>query len=417
MLSLLLTLGLIKLSAQILSTETEWLQQAVNTIASADSDDFSDLEFLKKELKDVRIVQLGESSHGIGDYYRLKGRLIRFLHQELDFNVLAIEGGFGDINTAYYNINTSSSKELIDRSVFGNFNCEEMLETFHYIKEQSQMSNPLHLAGFDCQESAVYFKPFMVDFIAETDTVLSRKFASGYHTTFDFYGMMRDSAQLMAAVASNQHLLKEVEGLINSKSISLEKKHTKDLLKVIRQTIHTKISYWELTFAEIQQFKGFALRDRLMAENIKWLADSLYPDQKIIIWAHNAHIHKGKALYPGPDGEVFNMMGGHLEEYFGDQNYVLGLYSYEGETYRHFKQDTIAFEHKELGGLEARFNELEADINWLSFQAFESEEANRWLEEPIKVFELENGGWITWTDLMQRYDAVLVIRKVKPPKY
>lgn len=346
----------------------------------------------------------------------MKGRLVRFLHQELGFNVLAIEGGFGDINVAYSSIDVSTAEELMDRSVFGNFNCEEMLETFSYVKKQSE-HRPLHLAGFDCQESAVYFKPFMVGFIAEIDTALSRKFASNYHTTFDLYGMMRDSAQLMGAIALNKALLEEVDQFINTNRTVLGKTHTKDLLKVINRTIHTKISYWELTFAEIQQFKGYSLRDRLMAENIKWLADTLYPDQKIIIWAHNAHIHKGEALFPGSDGQPFNMMGGHLEDYFGDQNYVLGLYSYSGETYRHFKQDTLAFENKESGSLEARFNELEADINWLSFQAWELGKANRWLEEPIKVFELENGGWITWPDLMQRYDAVLVLRKVSPPRY
>lgn len=416
MLFVLLTIGLVELSAQIPSMETEWLQQEVKTINSLDLDDFSDLEFLKKELKDVRIIQLGESSHGIGDYYRMKGRLVRFLHQELGFNVLAIEGGFGDINVAYSNINASSAQELMDRSVFSNFNCEEMLETFSYVKEQSK-HRPLHLAGFDCQESAVYFKPFMVQLLVELDTTMSQEFESKYHTTFDLYGMIRDSVQLMGAIALNKALLEEVENFINSNSITLEKSHSKALLKVIRRTIHTKISYWELSFAEIQQFKGYALRDRLMAENIKWLADSLYPDQKIIIWAHNAHIHKGEALYPGPDGQSFNMMGGHLEDYFGQQNYVLGLYSYEGETYRHFKQDTIAFVNDDPESLEVRFDKLEADINWLSFQAWEFGKANHWLKEPIKVFELENGGWITWPNLMQRYDAVLVIRKVRPPRY
>src|SRR5690349_15541659 len=60
-------------------------------IADLKSDDFSDLQFLKKTLADKRIVYLGESNHHTESYNILKYRLLRFLHRELGFKVVAFE--------------------------------------------------------------------------------------------------------------------------------------------------------------------------------------------------------------------------------------------------------------------------------------------------------------------------------------
>jgi len=39
---------------------------------------------------------LGEQSHGEATTYETKIKLIKFLHQEMDFDILAIESGFYD---------------------------------------------------------------------------------------------------------------------------------------------------------------------------------------------------------------------------------------------------------------------------------------------------------------------------------
>jgi len=52
-----------------------------------------DLRPLGKLLKGVRIVLLGEASHFDGTDFLAKTRLIKFLHTELGFDVLAFRGG------------------------------------------------------------------------------------------------------------------------------------------------------------------------------------------------------------------------------------------------------------------------------------------------------------------------------------
>jgi hypothetical protein len=54
----------------------------------AENPDFS---FLKEVLKSKRIVALGESSPGFGDLQLLKGKMVKYLHDELGYEVLLME--------------------------------------------------------------------------------------------------------------------------------------------------------------------------------------------------------------------------------------------------------------------------------------------------------------------------------------
>lgn len=52
-----------------------------------------DLEPLGDALRDVRIVGLGESTHGTREFFRLKHRIAEFLVREAGFTTLALEAG------------------------------------------------------------------------------------------------------------------------------------------------------------------------------------------------------------------------------------------------------------------------------------------------------------------------------------
>jgi len=51
-------------------------------------------------LKDKRIVFLGENAHGVSEFTTMKARLIRYLHEELGFDVLAFESNVADAYAA-----------------------------------------------------------------------------------------------------------------------------------------------------------------------------------------------------------------------------------------------------------------------------------------------------------------------------
>ncbi|MEM8528877.1 MAG: hypothetical protein AAGG68_29850, partial [Bacteroidota bacterium] len=74
------------------------LEARSNTIQYQSEFDFS---FLDEELSDKKIVALGESTHGVGEFYELKSKLIEYLYTKLDFNLIIFESGFADINLAW----------------------------------------------------------------------------------------------------------------------------------------------------------------------------------------------------------------------------------------------------------------------------------------------------------------------------
>lgn len=52
-----------------------------------------DLEPLRGILGDVRVLGMGEATHGTAEFFRLKHLLLRFLVEELGFTALAMEAG------------------------------------------------------------------------------------------------------------------------------------------------------------------------------------------------------------------------------------------------------------------------------------------------------------------------------------
>ena len=51
------------------------------------NDDFSDLEHFGKAIGDKRIVLLDELTHGEGNIFSLKSRLVKYLHHKKGFDV------------------------------------------------------------------------------------------------------------------------------------------------------------------------------------------------------------------------------------------------------------------------------------------------------------------------------------------
>lgn len=67
---------------------------AVRSIDPGD-EDFADLQPIARALRNARIVLLGEATHGDGGTFLAKSRLIKFLHQELGFDVLVVPRSSG----------------------------------------------------------------------------------------------------------------------------------------------------------------------------------------------------------------------------------------------------------------------------------------------------------------------------------
>ncbi len=114
-----------------------------------------DLRFLQPLLQGKSLVQLGESGHGVSEFNKAKVRLIKFLHEEMGYDVIAFESSIFECYLADSLADTLAAEDLMGYSIFQVWHCEETLELFRYIKETKKTDRPLTLAGFDIQVSSL----------------------------------------------------------------------------------------------------------------------------------------------------------------------------------------------------------------------------------------------------------------------
>ncbi|EMA6343025.1 erythromycin esterase family protein [Bacillus cytotoxicus] len=108
------------------------------------------LSFLKQTLQDKRIVLLGESTHGSTKMNQSKVRIIKYLHEEMGYDVIAFESGFTEVNAVYQNIDDLTAEQAaMKKAINGVWHTEDLEELFQYIKEQKEKGPPLILTGFD----------------------------------------------------------------------------------------------------------------------------------------------------------------------------------------------------------------------------------------------------------------------------
>ncbi|MEM9919398.1 MAG: erythromycin esterase family protein [Bacteroidota bacterium] len=319
---------------------------------SVDNEDFQHFEGLKKTLKDVDIVMLGEQSHGEGTTYATKIKLVKYLHEEMGFDILAFESGFFDCAKAWSLIEQGEDVSLsLGKGVFNVWSTtKEFRPLARYIETQAKGTRPLMLRGFDGQ--------------------VALKMSSEYLAT-DLRNFLQQMDHPMKDAEGLDHFARTVEMIT-----SLEfKKYKKE--NAIRDTaflqqllnslqVHQQDSLTSFWIQCLKGAKGYLSdiklktdhRDRQMADNLSWLVEH-HPGQKIICWGATSHF-----LYNGhevrmkliPQLLAANyykkqpMMGHYVKEKYGQRVYTIGFVAYQGVygyTYRRKikppKEDTLEY--------------------------------------------------------------------------
>ena len=137
------------------SVTAAWVRANARPIRSLGARDYSDLAFLGPLLHGKRIVQLGESGHGVREFNLAKVRLIQFLHDSLGYDVIAFESSLYTCARVGRTAARATPDELMRWCIFQVWHTDEVLALFDYVIATQRTPRPLVLSGFDVQTSTV----------------------------------------------------------------------------------------------------------------------------------------------------------------------------------------------------------------------------------------------------------------------
>ena len=372
-----------------------------------------DLAFLGRVLAGKRMVALGESSHGVSEFSRAKVRLVKFLHEALGYDVIAFESSLFECFAADRAAAERSPEETLAASLFGVWQCREVLDLFAYIKSTKTTARPLVLAGFDIQISSargVEARPAAFrDAVALLDSsyaaIVEREDALFLRQCHDPAWIAARGARFKAFYGNLAWWLRS-----NLKALAAARRgSTEETLALLHTARSMGAFIDELTAAGTARTNA---RDKGMADNVAALADEIYPGRKIILWGHNLHFQRGAREAQAEDG--LRTMGWWLTRTRPEGLYTIGMFCGRG---RACWNDRTTYTLTPL-----RDDSLEAVLMSagrpglfvdLSGAARNFSTSWMWTRIPAKDW----GFFDVALTPGVRFDAILFIRDVTPPAY
>ena len=392
-----------------------WTRQnhfPVRSIVATPNDDFADLQFLKTVIGNRRVVQLGESGHGVAEFDSAKVRLIQFFHEQMGFDVMAFESSIYECFAANTAANSAS---MLRGSIFAVWATEEVLPLFTYIQSTQDTEHPVILAGFDTQissASGVAERPaFLRRIVAAVDADYADEVAA-----FDADFILR-SRGIPSRFDASEAFYERLDTFLRDNRDRLAETFPGDPAPLIAEraafSMVRFIRQLRATAARPNDTgpeSGGAIRDAGMAENLTVLARDLYPDRKVLVWAHNFHIRHANASTASRQ----RTMGEFIAERFRPELYTIGLYMNQGTAAQN-DRSIYVIRPAPAESMEWVLASAGPSALFVDFLHQTEEPGNAWMFQEITTRE-----WGTSAlPLVPRdqYDGVLLIDRVTSPIY
>ena len=308
---------------------TKWLAAnaiPLKTVQSGES--VEDLKPLKQVLRDVRILGLGEETHGTREFFQLKSRLVQFLVKDAGFNVFAMEISFAaasEINDYVVNGKGDRDKVLAKQGLWA-WDTQEVAELLDWLRQYNSTApaeKKVRFVGFDIHNNNLS-ADLVSSYLAKVapERVEAFKKATQLFRADDDSGRQHLDYIANVSAADKVQTLATLNELLGFLYLNERRFTLKTSAAEFTQALqHTRIlaefadTYRRPRFdpGDRLNSSGYA-RDLYMAENVQWQIGELKPGTRMIIWAHNDHVGKFKGS-----------LGDYLQQTYGPDYYALGF--------------------------------------------------------------------------------------------
>ena len=371
------------------------------------------------------LLGLGESSHGVHEFFEIKTALMRWTIKGHGVKLILFESPYflEEVHNYVYH-DQGTLEGAMDKMGYWIWQTQELKDFIAWLHDynlEQSASNKVYLLGVDLQslDGVTYWQDLLEKYswTVPKDARILLKEMDGL-SIFQLIQKEPDwlersemrLTQLIQWASKNQTLLHEQLGPLEG---SLARYH----LNVIQQNLGRIL-------AEKKKLPGYInFRDSCMAINAAWLKKELLPTGKAIFWAHNNHVSYGKRDF---SFGVKKSAGSFLRKLYGEKYYAVGLDFGEG-----------SFLTKESGGkrgayiapdyprrsLNAYLMEFDHGCFLMSWSRISADPSlSRWASQTLMYRNL--GGsfnpqhprdyWIRRTQPAAHFDAWVFVKNVKP---
>jgi len=298
---------------------TKWLtSRAIPLKSVEEKESTADLKPLKQVLRGVRIVGLGEETHGTREFFQLKRRLVEYLVKEAGFTVFAMELSYAassDINEYVLNGKGDRDKALARQGLWA-WDTQEVSELLEWLRQYNSSvpaEKKVRFVGIDIHNNNQAIER-VSNYLAKVAPERLEAF--------------NKAVQLFRSDDSGrQHLEYIIKVSHEDKAQTLAKLNELLGFLYVNQTqftLQTSAAEFAQAFENANILAEFAetynrpqldlARDLYMAQNLKRRIEEENPGTRIILWAHNDHVGKEKGR-----------LGDYLQTAYGSDYYALGF--------------------------------------------------------------------------------------------
>lgn len=363
--------------------------------------------------ENVKVIGLGEASHGNAEFQELKLEVLKVLAEKYNVDCFAMEMDYGEgvIINDYINGHSGMSIDEVMSSInFTIYRTEDIRDLIEWMKDYNQLhDNQLSFYGFDLQNPDVDLK-LILDFVA--DNFIAE--GAGLADIFDAY-LNNNVSFRDTSLSEGFEMLSSLGSALRTGREAYQDLHNYDrILDCIENVLRAR----ELAArydGENGMVEGAQYRDQMMALKVIELSESL-DESRMMITGHNGHI--------GYAGNYTRTMGSFIRDELGDSYYAIGtdyfitdcnMPSNNGRrsNHRFVSGDVLAYQAKTIGTYYLDFSVVS-----------EGTDVYRYIHEPIYTGSLGEGYSIRNTILQDTvriycepeylYDAMILIYKCTP---
>jgi erythromycin esterase len=301
--------------------ELAWIRKQAVPIATVDpAQEHSDLEPLRGMIGQSRIVALGEGTHGTSEFFKMKHRIVRYLAEEMDFTVFAIEANMPEARSVNRYVLTGGGdpKAALSGLYFWTWDTQEVLNMIEWMREFNRSGRGrMEFLGFDMQFPDIAMDQ-VEDFVKLWEPKYLKEVQSQYAIVREIWESTRgqqdrsaiDFKKWHSAASAVYSHLRERQAEYENSAGNLETDRAVQDANVVVQAAEANMP-------------GKRSRDKSMAENLEWILDHRPLGTKVVIWAHNLHVTRGY--------DTYRSMGYFLDQKFKEEHMVFGFAFHSGE--------------------------------------------------------------------------------------